>query len=543
MIQEVVGHKVGNYYLPTFAGVAFSKNEFRWSARISREDGLIRMVPGLGTRAVDRVADDYPILITPGKPDLRVNITPDEIVRYSPKNIDVINLETNTFETVEINSLFRKFGNDLPGIQKVVSTVRDNLIQKPTSLLNIDFETDELVVTFEGLFQRTDFVRQVGCLLKELEGKIGGPVDIEFAHDGRHLYLLQCRPQSYSRDIQPAPIPQDIDDERIAFSARQYVSNGLVPDITHVVYVDPEAYNRLSRLSDMKTVGLVVGRLNKILPKRQFILMGPGRWGSRGDIKLGVNVTYADISNTAVLIEIARKKGNYIPELSFGTHFFQDLVEASIRYLPLYPDDEGILFNEAFFTRSENILVDLLPEYAALADTIRVIDVPKSMEGAVLRVLMNADLDEAVGIFAEPSTKGPEYKETQTTAPRSTDDFWRWRYHMAERIAGRIDPERFGVKGVYLFGSTKNATAGPGSDIDLLIHFDGTADQRKELDAWLEGWSLTLAELNFQRTGYKSGGLLDVHLVTDEDIEKKTSFAVKIGAVTDAARPLPLNSP
>ena len=77
--------------------------------------------------------------------------------------------------------------------------------------------------------------------------------------------------------------------------------------------------------------------------------MGPGRWGSRGDITLGVRVTYAGISNTAMLIEIARRKGSYVPDLSFGTHFFQDLVEARIRYLALYPDEDGILFNEDFF--------------------------------------------------------------------------------------------------------------------------------------------------------------------------------------------------
>ena len=87
----------------------------------------------------------------------------------------------------------------------------------------------------------------------------------------------------------------------------------------------------------MRDVGRAVGRLNKLLPKRQFILIGPGRWGSRGDIRLGVPVTYSEINNTAMLIEVARQKGNYLPELSFGTHFFQDLVEASIRYLPLYP--------------------------------------------------------------------------------------------------------------------------------------------------------------------------------------------------------------
>jgi pyruvate,water dikinase len=66
MIQEVVGNQVGKYFLPSFAGVAFSHNEFRWSPRIEREDGLLRLVPGLGTRAVDRLSDDYPVLLAPG---------------------------------------------------------------------------------------------------------------------------------------------------------------------------------------------------------------------------------------------------------------------------------------------------------------------------------------------------------------------------------------------------------------------------------------------------------------------------------------------
>ena len=105
LIQEVVGTRVGKYFLPTFAGVAFSNNEFRWSARIRREDGLVRMVPGLGTRAVDRIGDDYPVLVAPGQPGLRVNVTPDEVVRYSPKKVDVINLETRTFETVDLSDL------------------------------------------------------------------------------------------------------------------------------------------------------------------------------------------------------------------------------------------------------------------------------------------------------------------------------------------------------------------------------------------------------------------------------------------------------
>jgi predicted nucleotidyltransferase len=111
---------------------------------------------------------------------------------------------------------------------------------------------------------------------------------------------------------------------------------------------------------------------------------------------------------------------------------------------------------------------------------------------------------------------------------------------MAERIAAELDSKRFGVEALYVIGSTKNATAGPNSDIDLLVHFRGDELQQGRLLNWLEGWSLALSEVNFQRTGYTSSGLLDVHLVTDEDIERQTSYAAKIGAVTDAARELPI---
>jgi hypothetical protein len=146
-------------------------------------------------------------------------------------------------------------------------------------------------------------------------------------------------------------------------------------------------------------VGKAIGKLNSVLPKRQFILMGPGRWGSRGDIKLGVSITYSDINNTSMLIEIARKKKDYVPDLSFGTHFFQDLVEGNIRYLPLYPDDEGIIFNEDFLTKSNNILPDVLPEVQELSDVIKIINVAASSDGEVLNVLMNADMEMAVGIL------------------------------------------------------------------------------------------------------------------------------------------------
>ena len=284
-----------------------------------------------------------------------------------------------------------------------------------------------------------------------------------------------------------------------------------MPDITHIVYVDPEEYSQLENSEDMLEVGRAVGKLNSLLPKRQFILMGPGRWGSRGDIKLGVPVTYSDFNNTAALIEIARKKGNYVPELSFGTHFFQDLVESSIRYLPLYPDDPGIEFNEKFLLTSQNLPARHPARIAPLWPIPSTSSTcPQCTGGKVLRILMNADLGEALGFLATPvSTSAADARTRGSPSETASEDHWQWRLRMAERMAAQLDGARFGVKALYVFGCTKNATAGPGSDIDLLIHFHGSEEQKQELVLWLEGWSLCLAEINFSRSGYKSNGLLD----------------------------------
>jgi hypothetical protein len=539
MIQEVVGTRIGPYFMPTFAGVAFSRNEFRWSPRIKREDGLMRLVPGLGTRAVDRVSDDYPVLFAPGQPGLRVNRTADEILRYSPKWMDVINLEKNCFETIDVHQFLREYREVIPGANLMISVHEDGHIRRP-SVLDTDVDSRNIVVTFDGLFERSEFLDQMKAILAILEEKLSSPVDVEFAHDGRNLYLLQCRPQSYSDDSSPAPIPKDLPSDRILFSANRFVSNGQVPDITHVVYVDPDQYSQLATREEMVEVGRTVNELNKLLPKRQFILMGPGRWGSRGDMKLGVSVTYSDINNTAMLIEIARKKDNYLPDLSFGTHFFQDLVEAQIRYLPLYPDDEGVIFNEHFLTGAMNILGELLPHRRHLEKTIHVIDISKTLDGLILQVLMNADLDEAIGLLTRPSDSIPIKRERRQKRTARATDHWRWRMLIVEQIAADLDAGAFGVKRLFVFGSTKNSTAGPGSDIDLLLHIDGNEEKRRRLALWLEGWSRAVDHMNYLRTGYRSGGLLDIHYVTDEDIVNKTSYAVKIGAITDAAREIPL---
>ena len=544
MIQEVVGSKVGSYWLPTFAGVAFSNNEFRWSPRIRRDDGLIRLVPGLGTRAVDRIGDDYPVLLAPGQPGLRANVTAEAVVRYAPRKVDVINLETRQFETVELATLFRETGGSLPGIEQVVSVLEDGALHRP---MMVDYEEQarNLVVTFEGLVTSTPFVPRMRALLRLLQEKLGGPVDLEFASDGKDLYLLQCRPQSFSDESQGEPIPTGVPPERVVFSASRFVSNGRVPDLTHVVYVDPEAYAAIPDLDTLREVGHAVGRLNKLLPRHRFILMGPGRWGSRGDIKLGVSVTYSEINNSSVLVEIARRKGSYVPDLSFGTHFFQDLVEAQIRYLPLFPDDAGVAFNERFLLDSPNSLAALAPDFAHLAGTVRVIDVPAATGGLVLRVVMNADLERALAYLAPPRSAAEAAAEGLRSTggfgrPAAADDQRRWRIAVAERIAAEADPERFGLKGMWLVGSSTEGKADPTSDLDLVVHADDDPVRRDALRTWLEGWSLGLGEANALRSGARTKGFLDVHYISDSDFSRGTSWAAKVKAVKDPARPLPL---
>ena len=401
LIQRVVGTRIGRYFFPAFAGVAFGNNEFRWSPRIRREDGVLRMVAGLGTRAVDRVGNDYPVLISPGQPGLRVNITPEDIVHYSQKQIDVLNMETRRFETHDIDELIREVGTEFPLWDKTLSVFDGSSVRKASRALNHP-DRDRMVVTFAALFESTGFIKQMREIMRILRDAFGMPMDVEFAHDGRNLHILQCRPQSRLEDEAASEVPVSLPDERKLFSARKFVTSARIAGIRTIVYVDPEGYSQMTSQTEMAAVGDAVSRLNARLPRRSFVLMGPGRWGSRGDIRLGVKATYSDISNSAMLIEIARKLGNYVPDLSFGTHFFQDLVESNIRYLALYPDEPGNIFAGDFFRTSANSLPELLPEYEFLAPVLRVIDVPAVTGGSELEVVMNADSEFGLGFLTEP---------------------------------------------------------------------------------------------------------------------------------------------
>lgn len=396
LIQKVVGFKFGDYFLPAFAGVGFSRNEYRWSPRIRKEDGLLRLVMGLGTRAVDRSGADYPRMVALGHPTLRPESSVTDMLRCAQHNIDVVDLKLNRLRSVRLSELLVQ-GMDFPMLDKIVSIHRDGDLYAPTGL-HVDEEPSRLCITFDKLLRETPFVPRVRGMLQRLEQEYGMPVDVEFACDGEKFYLLQCRTQSQAREVAPVKVPTGISLEDVIFDAHKYVRSGLLEGLEYVVYVDPAAYDAVPTRQKRNEVARVVGRVNHALPPKSFVLIGPGRWGSN-DILLGVPIRYADINRCRLLIEVARQKDGFSPEVSFGTHFFQDLVEADIHYLPLYPDEPGNHFNEAFFKQSSNRLFALCPEDAEYSDIVRVIHVPAVAGGRRLTVAMDGVSDHALAFL------------------------------------------------------------------------------------------------------------------------------------------------
>jgi len=275
-----------------------------------------------------------------------------------------------------------------------VSLNRSGILDKPSVLT--DLNNEDLIITFDGLLSDTKFLKQMKLILEILSEKLQTPVDVEFASDGELLYILQCRPQYSGKSNSVRLVPTDVPEDKIVFEANKHISAGFKEGITHIVYVDPIEYEKLESRESMLNVGRIVGELNRKLDERKFILMGPGRWGSRGDIKLGVSVTYSDISKTAALLEIAKKKKSYLPEVSFGTHFFLDLVETGILYLPLYPDERGQTLNEDLLNNAPNRLEDYLSNVGEFSNVVRVIDV-RDIGCNSLSLVMNADEQRALG--------------------------------------------------------------------------------------------------------------------------------------------------
>ena len=408
LLQEVQGARHRQYYFPDLAGVAYSYSPIVWNSRFKREEGFMRLVMGLGTRAVDRIANDYPRMVNLSHPQLRPEVMPRAIRYYSQHFVDVLDLEQNIQTTVPIEAIL---GSDYYPLRWVVSVDDGETVHPPHSISR-RIDPSQLILTFDGLLQRGQFVPLMKTVLTHLAQEYEQPVDIEFAvslNPGANkpqlaFHLLQCRPQNQwstdPREIQS--MPTDVAAEDKILVCTRMVPQGRVSQVEYILYVDPKAYYRLETPNDYLEVAHSIGQLNSALEGRSFILVGPGRWGS-SDAMQGVPVTYADIFNTRVLIEVASNQSGFSAEPSYGTHFFQDLVESQIYPLAVYPEEPGDHLNWDFIRQSKNQLSTILPGQTKASQCIKVIHIPAERPGHHLEIIM--DGQKALGFLIPSKSK------------------------------------------------------------------------------------------------------------------------------------------
>jgi len=364
LLQVVQGEEFGRYYLPHGAGVAFSHNLYRWSPQIRRDAGFARLVWGLGTRAVERVGNDYPRPVALSHPTLQPDDAPEAIRRYSQQYVDLIDLEERTFKTLPIHEVLKWY---YPTSRYFTQLEQEGYLTTPRGRV-MESEIPRLVITFDELLRRTPFAAILSRMLRLLEEHYHSAVDVEFTlqiPDPRafqpevQITLLQCRPQSYIKSTKVVRIPKELKTDEIIFSTHFMVPQGQISNIRYVLFVPPEEYYALYTTEARKDLGSVIARLNSLLEDKSYICVGPGRWGTT-NTDLGVYVSYSDVCNTGALIELSGKGIGVAPEPSLGTHFFQDLMEAQIFPLAINLDDPNAIFNRDFFYNTPNSLTDFM---------------------------------------------------------------------------------------------------------------------------------------------------------------------------------------
>lgn len=347
IIQQLFGKRRKEGFYPEIAGVGFSQNYRRFTERIRKEDGVVRIVFGLGTRSTGR---GYARIFSLTNLSLRPEgNNPWEIAKYSQETFDMLDMDTGELRDYNINDRldlifyhrnFNKFAS-------VYSSTENMLKDVPPVLTKLN-PGERIVFTFDNFPAfKPRFFRLMEFLFRYLEDLMGIAVDVEWAYEPEDpkFALVQVRPLTSYEEYSKVEIPKDIKKENIILAGDRMLTNGVLKNVKHIVYVDFEEYNKCP---DKYDVAREVGRVNEKLQKERYILVGPGRWGSSNP-NLGVPVTYNEISNCGMLVELGIKTKNFMPELSYGTHFFADLDLDGILYMPVFDSIETNVINFEFF--------------------------------------------------------------------------------------------------------------------------------------------------------------------------------------------------
>jgi hypothetical protein len=374
LVQRVSGSYKHHLFFPDLAGVGISYNTLVWKQDMNPRAGMLRLVLGLGTRAVNRVEGDYPRIVALDRPLLRPHGGMRDTRRFSQHDVDLLNTRHNTLETVAVRTLIAE---KVPILLDLIGVRDYDLVKEMPGKGRR--EDEPWVLTFDKLLSATDLRDVMQRILKTLEAHYGHPVEIEytvnFIDDRRfQINLLQCRPLQTKGFGRKPHIPGALDEERvIARSHGSFLGGNISQAIRRIIYVDPTAYSLLSE-SAKHDIPRLIGGLNARIADREtmpVLLLGPGRWGT-STASLGVPVSFAHINHIAVLGEMAFSSGDAMPELSFGTHFFQDLVESSIFYFALFPDQEGSRFNRPLLESFPNVFAREAGGSGTYAEVVKV---------------------------------------------------------------------------------------------------------------------------------------------------------------------------
>ncbi len=376
LVQRVSGSHHKNYYFPDLAGVGISHNTFVWNKEMDPKAGMLRLVFGLGTRAVNRVEGDYPRIVALDLPLLKPHAGMEDTRRFSQRDVDVLDLEHNNLETKAILNLS---GAGLDIRMDRIGT-RDYETDQRIRELGIKGQ-EAWILTFDDFLSKTSFTDIMQKMLKKLETIYEYPVDIEFTvnftdEDDFKINLVQCRPLQIQGEGKRVEFPKNVGKDKILLESEgNFFGGGILESIDRIIYIDPAKYTNLG-LQEKYEVARLVGRLNRQIENREefhVMLLGPGRWGSTTP-SLGVPVGFSEINNILVLGEIAYSDGNLMPELSYGTHFFQDLVETGIFYIAIFPGEEGVTFNIPWLEKFNNQLEEFAPDFGKYRNVVKVFD-------------------------------------------------------------------------------------------------------------------------------------------------------------------------
>ncbi|MCS6906291.1 MAG: PEP/pyruvate-binding domain-containing protein [Anaerolineales bacterium] len=406
LLQVVEGERFGDYYLPHGAGVAYSQNIYRWSPQIRREEGFMRLVWGLGTRAVERTGNDYPRLVALSHPTLHPESNLRDTVTYSQKYVDVIDLAQNRFRTLPITEVLRY---DYPPLRYIAQLDEGGYLASLRSILR-DLPIHNLVITFDELFRRSRLAQRMREVLRVLEEQYQTSVDLEFAlqicrqESGQaevEIVILQCRPHCAVREEIPR-LPENLPESEIIFLTPRMAPRGYVANIRYVLFVSPREYFALPSSSDHAKLRWAISRLNQALAGENFICVGPGRWGTSTP-DLGVTVGYGDIYHTRALVELTGEGLGAEPEPSYGTHFFQDLLESNIYPLAIHLKDRGAIFNKAFFYHTPSCIHRFLNSQVEIPSCLRLLAVEDFRPNHHIDLVMDTPEGHSIAFLVKDS--------------------------------------------------------------------------------------------------------------------------------------------